>query len=68
MEILKFSPGDILITKKKHPCSSDRFRVLRIGCDVKICCAICHRELTMRREVLEKAIKKVISENQDGND
>jgi hypothetical protein len=67
MEILRFSPGDVLIMKKKHPCSSDRFRVLRTGSDVKICCEICRRELTMPREVLERSIKKVITENQGGN-
>ncbi len=60
MQIIKFSVGDTLVTKKKHPCSSDAFTVLRVGSDVRICCKGCGRDLTVTREAAEKMIKKVI--------
>ncbi len=60
MKIIKFSVGDTLILKKKHPCSSDAFSVLRVGSDVRIVCRGCKRDLTLARESLEKMIKKVI--------
>ena len=64
MSIIHFSVGDSLILKKKHPCSSDAFRVMRGGSDVRIICKNCGRDLTIPREKLEKMIKKVIpSEN-----
>lgn len=62
MPIIKFSVGDKIIMKKKHPCSSDVFSILRVGSDVRIMCDGCKRDLTIPRESLEKMIKKVISE------
>lgn len=61
MELVKFSVGDTLVMKKKHPCSSNKFTVLRVGSDVRIVCALCKRDLTLRREALEKSVKSVIS-------
>ena len=60
MQIIHFSVGDDLILKKKHPCSSDVFKVMRGGSDVRIICKNCGRDLTLPREKLEKMIKKVI--------
>ena len=60
MRIIKFSVGDTLVMKKKHPCSSDTFTVLRIGSDVRIVCTGCGRDLTLDREAAERMIKRVI--------
>ena len=60
MAIIHFSVGDKLVMKKKHPCSSDIFRVMRCGSDVRIICTKCNRDLTIPREKLEKMIKKVV--------
>lgn len=65
MAIIKFDVGDRLVMKKKHPCSSDIFTVLRLGSDVRIQCAGCGRDLTLEREKLEKMIKKVIAQDVD---
>jgi hypothetical protein len=61
MPIIHFSLNDSLILKKKHPCSSDTFRVLRVGSDIRIVCLGCGRDLTLPREKLEKMIKRVIA-------
>lgn len=62
MAIIHFSVGNKLVLKKKHPCSSDVFKVMRGGSDVRIICEKCGRDLTLPREKLEKMIKKVITE------
>ena len=59
MPIIQFSVGDTLFLKKKHPCSSDCFKVMRVGSDVRIVCKLCGRDLTLSREKLEKTIKRV---------
>ena len=59
MQKIEFNCGDFLIMKKKHPCSSDKFRVMRLGSDVRIICCGCNRDLTIKRDALEKMIKKV---------
>ena len=59
MNIPKFSVGDLLELKKKHPCGSSVFEVLRTGSDVRVVCAGCGRDLVLPREKLEKAIRKI---------
>ena len=61
MNIIHFEVGDILLLKKKHPCSADKFKVQRSGSDVRIICTGCSRDITIPREKLEKMIKKVIT-------
>ncbi len=67
MPIIKFSVGDTVITKKKHPCSSDRFTVLRTGSDVKLRCLGCQREITKDRVSIERLIKSVLSDTTSDN-
>ena len=61
MNIIKLNPGDRLQMKKKHPGSSDIFKVIRTGSDVRIQCEGCARDLTITRDSIEKMIKKVIT-------
>lgn len=60
-QIIKISLGDTLEMKKKHPCGSDRMKVLRVGSDIRIRCEGCARDVTVARLKLEKNIKRVIS-------
>ena len=61
-EILRILVGDVLEMKKPHPCSpkSTRFRVLRVGSDIRIACEGCGHDLTLPRIKLEKNIKRII--------
>ena len=52
--------GDILTTKKQHPCGEKRWEVLRIGADFKLRCTGCGREVMLPRAKIEKNIKKVV--------
>lgn len=52
--------GDVLVMKKPHPCSADRFAVLRTGMDVRLRCEGCGRELLLPRSKAEKMIKSII--------
>ena len=60
MDIIKFEVGDILLMKKPHPCGEHKFRVLRIGSDIRILCLGCGRDVTVPRVKLEKNIKRSI--------
>lgn len=52
--------GDVLIMKKKHPCGSDRFAVLRSGMDFRLKCEGCGHEIMLPRAKAEKNIKNVV--------
>ena len=70
MDIIKLSVGDVAEMKKKHPCGSSSFRVLRVGSDVRVVCIGCGRDVTLERIKFEKSIKKLIkaSESVEKND
>lgn len=52
--------GDTIQVKKKHPCGSNQFLVLRVGMDFKIRCAGCGHEIMLPRAKIEKNIKTII--------
>lgn len=51
--------GDIVETKKNHPCGSNQFEILRVGMDFRIKCMKCEKQIWIERPNLEKRIKKV---------
>lgn len=59
--VIALAVGDTVQMRKKHPCGSELFTVLRVGSDVRIRCLGCQRDLTLERVKLEKAIRKVIA-------
>ena len=59
LPIIRMKPGDVLELKKKHPCGSTRFRVLRAGSEVRVLCLGCGRDMTVDRLRLEKAVRRV---------
>ena len=52
--------GDVIQTKKPHPCGANRFDVLRVGMDFRLRCTTCGRELMIPRAKAEKSIRKVL--------
>ena len=49
--------GDIVKTRKVHPCGSDEWEILRIGIDFKLKCLGCNHIITLPREKALKMIK-----------
>ena len=50
--------GDIIKMKKKHPCGSDEWEVLRIGADFRLKCMGCGHQIMTPRKNVEKNIRK----------
>ncbi len=61
MNILKFAQGDIAEMKKAHPCGSKKFKIMRVGSDVRAICCVCGRDLTLDRVKFEKSVKKILT-------
>jgi hypothetical protein len=57
---LDFRVGDIVQTKKKHPCGDDRWEILRIGMDFRLRCLGCGRLILVPRVKAEKSIKRIV--------
>lgn len=58
--ISEYDIGTIVEMKKKHPCGSHQWEVIRMGADIKIKCLGCGRMVMLARKKFEKDAKKVI--------
>ncbi|MCM1507635.1 MAG: DUF951 domain-containing protein [Ruminococcus flavefaciens] len=54
--------GDILTMKKNHPCGANEMYVIRAGMDFRLRCVNCNREFMVKRNKIEKHIKRVSRE------
>jgi hypothetical protein len=62
---MNYSLGDIIQTRKQHPCGSDQWTIIRVGADFKIKCLKCSRIVMLDRETFLKRVKKVIQKADD---
>jgi hypothetical protein len=65
--IKEFNLGDIVQTKKTHPCGSNNWKIIRVGADIKIKCMGCGRIIMMPRSKFEKVAKKIVKNSQEDN-
>lgn len=65
MKDLNYQLGDIVELKKPHPCSSHstRFKIVRVGADLKIQCLGCGNVLLISRDNFNNRLKRVIKDN-----
>ena len=45
--MIKLECGDIIKMKKKHPCGSDEWEVIKVGADIKLKCCGCMHEIIL---------------------
>ena len=55
-----FSLNDIVEMKKQHPCGTNRWKIIRMGMDVRIKCLGCDRSIMIPRKEFTKKLKKVL--------
>ena len=53
--------GDIVTTRKPHPCGSSEWTVIRTGADIKIRCSGCGRIVMLDRDSFLRRRKAVVS-------
>lgn len=58
LEIKDFEVGDIITMKKKHPCGSFEWEILRVGADFRLKCLGCEHLIMVSRRLVEKNTKQ----------
>ncbi len=58
---MEISLGDVVRLKKKHPCGSYEWQVVRLGADIGIRCRGCNRRVLLERRDFERRVKGFIS-------
>lgn len=57
---MEYNVGDIVRTKKQHPCGSKLWEITRVGVDFKLKCLGCgHVVMLERPKALKMIVKKV---------
>ncbi len=56
---MEFEVGEVVKTKKKHPCGSDLWEITRVGVDFKLKCKGCGHVIVLERPKALKMIKKI---------
>ncbi|MFR8234017.1 MAG: DUF951 domain-containing protein [Clostridia bacterium] len=56
---MQYNIGDIVRTKKEHPCGSKLWEITRIGVDFKLRCLGCEHVVILPREKAKKVITKI---------
>lgn len=57
---MEYEIGDIVKTKKEHPCGSKLWEIIRVGVDFKLKCLGCgHIIIIERPKALKMIVKKV---------
>ena len=55
---MEYNIGDIVKTKKPHPCGSKLWEITRVGVDFKLKCTKCEHTIWVPREKALKMITK----------
>ena len=53
--------GDIVRLRKKHPCGSYEWEVVRLGVDIGLICQGCQRRILLPRSTFNKRLKTIVT-------
>ncbi len=67
MTMTEYAPalGDRVQLRKKHPCGSDTWTVVRLGADIGLVCDGCGRRVLLERRVLRQRMKQLLPPNDE---
>lgn len=51
---MEYEVSDIVKLKKKHPCGSQEWEILRVGADFRLKCCGCGHQIMVARRLVEK--------------
>ncbi|HLW48113.1 MAG TPA: DUF951 domain-containing protein [bacterium] len=58
--VVKLLLGDVVRTRKAHPCGGDQWEIVRLGADIGLRCLRCDRKVLMPRSKLERRIREFV--------
>lgn len=55
-----FALNDVVEMKKQHPCGTNRWKIIRMGADIRMKCLGCDHSVMLPRRQFTKNLKKII--------
>jgi hypothetical protein len=56
----KIYVGDVVETRKAHPCGGNTWEVVRVGADIGMVCRTCGRRVLLSRREFARSVKKFL--------
>jgi hypothetical protein len=66
MPVVRLVLGDVVRTRKAHPCGGDQWEIVRLGADIGLRCLQCGRKVLMPRSKLERRIRSFVRRGPGG--
>lgn len=57
-----FQLNDIVVMRKPHPCGENRWKIIRMGMDIRIKCLGCSHSVLLPRKEFTRKLKEVIGQ------
>lgn len=57
---MEYDLNDIVEMRKPHPCGTNRWKIVRMGMDIKIECLGCNRLIMMPRREFNHKLSKIL--------
>ncbi|MDP4084663.1 MAG: DUF951 domain-containing protein [Bacillota bacterium] len=65
MEQKEFALNDIVEMKKPHPCGVNRWKIIRMGMDIRIKCEGCSHSVLIPRSEFSRKMKKILVKHEE---
>lgn len=56
----EFELNDVVEMKKAHPCGENKWKIIRMGADIRIKCLGCNHSVMLPRREFARKMKKVL--------
>ncbi|MBM7716817.1 DUF951 domain-containing protein [Siminovitchia sp. FSL H7-0308] len=64
MEQKEFDLHDVVEMKKPHPCGTNRWRIIRMGMDIRMKCEGCGHSVMLPRREFTRKLKKILEKHE----
>lgn len=59
----EFEVGDVVSLKKRHPCGSSEWEILRVGADFRLKCKGCGHQIMVARKLVERNARNLMKKS-----
>ncbi|WP_410984874.1 DUF951 domain-containing protein [Bacillus cereus] len=65
VEQKQYNLYDVVEMKKAHPCGANRWKIIRMGMDIRIKCEGCGHSVMIPRREFDRKVKKVLVRHEE---
>lgn len=65
MEEKQYDLNDLVEMKKPHPCGVNKWKIIRLGMDIRIKCEGCGHSVLIPRKEFARKMKKVVEKHNE---